>query len=47
MYRYDDRVNEFLETVKKNDYDGYVFGVPVHFGSAAAWKQYGMASEMY
>ena len=34
--RYDDRVNEFLENVKKNDYDGYVFGVPVHFGSAAA-----------
>lgn len=34
--RYDDRVNEFLETVKRNDYDGYVFGVPVHFGAAAA-----------
>ena len=32
--RYDDRVNEFLEIAK--DYDGFVFGVPVHFASAAA-----------
>ena len=32
--RYDDRVNEFLETAK--EYDGFIFGVPVHFASAAA-----------
>lgn len=32
--RYDDTVNEFLEIAK--DYDGFVFGVPVHFASAAA-----------
>lgn len=32
--RYDDRVNEFLKIAK--DYDGFVFGVPVHFASAAA-----------
>lgn len=32
--RYDDRVNEFLTAAK--DYDGFVFGAPVHFGSAAA-----------
>lgn len=31
---YEDRVNEFLETAK--DYDGFIFGVPVHFASAAA-----------
>ena len=32
--RYDDQVNVFLETAK--DYDGFVFGAPVHFASAAA-----------
>ena len=32
--RYDDRVNAFLEAAK--DYDGFVFGAPVHFASAAA-----------
>lgn len=32
--RYNDRVNAFLETAK--DYDGFVFGAPVHFASAAA-----------
>ena len=31
---YQDRVNEFLEAAK--DYDGFVFGAPVHFASAAA-----------
>lgn len=31
---YNDRVNEFLETAK--EYDGFVFGAPVHFASAAA-----------
>lgn len=32
--RYDDRVNDFLETAK--EYDGFIFGAPVHFTSAAA-----------
>lgn len=32
--RYDDRVNDFLAAAK--EYDGFVFGVPVHFASAAA-----------
>lgn len=32
--RYEDRVNEFLALA--GDYDGFVFGVPVHFASAAA-----------
>ena len=32
--RYDDRVNAFLKAAK--DYDGFVFGAPVHFASAAA-----------
>lgn len=32
--RYDDRVNDFLETAK--EYDGFIFGTPVHFASAAA-----------
>lgn len=32
--RYNDRVNAFLETAK--DYDGFVFGAPVHFASAEA-----------
>ena len=32
--RYDDRVNEFLDMAK--EYDGFVFGAPVHFASAAA-----------
>ncbi len=32
--RYDDRVNTFLELAGK--YDGFVFGAPVHFASAAA-----------
>lgn len=32
--RYEDRVNEFLDMA--GDYDGFVFGVPVHFASAAA-----------
>ena len=31
---YGDRVNMFLETAK--DYDGFVFGTPVHFAPAAA-----------
>lgn len=31
---YDDRVNEFLAAAK--DYDGFIFGAPVHFASAAA-----------
>lgn len=31
---YDDTVNEFLELAE--DYDGFVFGAPVHFASAAA-----------
>lgn len=31
---YDDTVNEFLGLAK--DYDGFVFGAPVHFASAAA-----------
>lgn len=31
---YDDRVNEFLAVAK--DYDGFIFGAPVHFASAAA-----------
>lgn len=30
---YDDKVNEFLEIAK--DYDGFVFGTPVHFAGAA------------
>ncbi len=32
--RYDDRVNEFL--AQAVGYDGFVFGVPVHFASAAS-----------
>lgn len=32
--RYEDRVNEFLDMAE--EYDGFVFGVPVHFASAAA-----------
>lgn len=32
--RYDDTVNIFLDVAK--DYDGFVFGAPVHFASAAA-----------
>lgn len=32
--RYDDTVNRFLDAAK--DYDGFVFGAPVHFASAAA-----------
>lgn len=32
--RYEDRVNKFLDAAK--EYDGFVFGVPVHFASAAA-----------
>lgn len=32
--RYDDTVNTFLAMAK--DYDGFVFGAPVHFASAAA-----------
>lgn len=32
--RYDDRVNAFLEIA--GSYDGFVFGAPVHFASAAA-----------
>ena len=32
--RYDDTVNVFLDVAK--DYDGFVFGAPVHFASAAA-----------
>jgi multimeric flavodoxin WrbA len=31
---YDDSVNRFLDLAK--DYDGFVFGAPVHFASAAA-----------
>lgn len=31
---YDDTVNEFLDLAK--DYDGFIFGAPVHFASAAA-----------
>lgn len=31
---YDDRVNEFLSVAK--EYDGFIFGAPVHFASAAA-----------
>ncbi len=32
--RYDDRVNEFL--ARAGEFDGFVFGAPVHFASAAA-----------
>ena len=32
--RYDDRVNGFLDVA--GEYDGFVFGAPVHFASAAA-----------
>jgi multimeric flavodoxin WrbA len=32
--RYDDSVNRFLDLAK--DHDGFVFGAPVHFASAAA-----------
>lgn len=32
--RYHDRVNEFLDTAE--NYDGFVFGAPVHFASVAA-----------
>ena len=32
--RYDDTVNPFLDAAK--DYDGFVFGAPVHFASATA-----------
>ncbi len=31
--QYDDKVNEFLDIAK--DYDGFVFGTPVHFAGAA------------
>lgn len=30
---YDDKVNEFLEVA--GDYDGYIFGTPVHWGAAS------------
>ncbi len=30
---YDDKVNEFLDLAK--DYDGFIFGAPVHFAAAA------------
>ena len=32
--RYEDRVNEFLD--EAGEYDGFIFGAPVHFASAAA-----------
>ena len=32
---FDDRVNEFLGIAA--NYDGYVFGSPVHWGAAGAW----------